>query len=272
MSWDTLTTAKASDLPPRLLIYGPEKMGKTSLACEFPNPIFLRVECGPPEGLELPGWDISSIASLEEKIGLLYNDDHDFKTVVIDSISALESRVIWPHVCEQYTTDKGEKAGHIEDFGFGKGYAYALQVWEEVLDGLNSLRNRGMTNLLIGHSTVKEFKDPETQAYSVYDVALQDAQRVSAAARIKREVDAILFIKQEVSAEKEDPTDKRNKRVMAKGGSGRFICTEKRPAYSAGNRYGMKEKIPYDKGRGFAAIAPYISSLSQYLPATKQAA
>lgn len=272
MSWDTMTTAKASDLPPRLLIYGPEKMGKTSLACEFPNPIFLRVECGPPEGLELPGWDISSIVDLEEKIGLLYNDDHDFKTVVLDSISALESKVIWPRVCEIYRTDKGDKAEHIEDFGFGKGYAYALQIWEDVLDGLNSLRRRGMTTVMIGHSMVKEFKDPETQAYSVYDIALQDAQKVSAAARLKREVDAILFIKQEVSAEKQDPTNKYDKRVVAKGGSNRFICTEKRPAYSAGNRYGMPEKIPYQKGKGFDAIAPHISALAQYLPATTQKA
>ncbi len=272
MSWDTMTVAKASDLPPRLLIYGPEKMGKTSLACEFPNPIFLRVECGPPEGLELPGWDIASMPDLEEKIGLLYNDDHDFKTVVIDSVSALESKVIWPQVCETYRTDKGEKVDHIEDFGFGKGYAYAIPIWEDVLDGLNSLRTRGMTTIMIGHSTVKEFKDPETQAYSVYDVALQDAQKVSAAARLKREVDAILFIKQEVSAEKEDPKDTRNKRVLARGGSNRFICTEKRPAYSAGNRYGMPEKIPYQKGQGFTALAPHISSLAQYLVATQQAA
>jgi ribosomal protein S15P/S13E len=277
MSWDTLTTAKASDLPPRLLIYGPEKMGKTSLACEFPNPIFLRVECGPPEGLELPGWDITSMPDLEEKIGLLYNDDHDFKTVVIDSISALESKVIWPHIVEtiliQDGPRMGEKADHIEDYGFGKGYAYALQVWEDVIDGMNSLRRRGMTTVMIGHSTVKEFKDPETQTYSVYDIALQDAQKVSASARLKREVDAILFIKQEVSAEKEDPKDVRNKRVLARGGSKRFICTEKRPAYSAGNRYGMPEKITYEKGKGFSAMAQHISALAQYLPVTtKQAA
>jgi hypothetical protein len=273
ISFETMTSAKASDLPPRILIYGPEKMGKTSLACEFPDPIFLRIECGPPEGIELPGWDIASKDDLYEAIGTLYNEDHDFKTVVIDSVSALERKVIWPHVCDAYPADGGRRAEHIEDFGFGKGYKYALKVWEDVIEGLNSLRSRGMTVILIGHSIVTEFKDPMNTAYSVYDIALQNADKVSAAARLKQEVDAILFINTDNRAEKEDPTNKLNKRVIAKGGSARWIHTEKAAAYSAGNRFGMEPKFPYDKGRGFPVIAEYISALRKYLPAeTKKAA
>jgi hypothetical protein len=34
---------------------------------------------------------------------------------------------------------------NIEDFGFARGYTYALDYWKEILDGLNALRNeRGM--------------------------------------------------------------------------------------------------------------------------------
>jgi hypothetical protein len=272
--------ASAKDAPPRILIYGPEKMGKTSLAAEFPNPVFLRVESGAPDGSDLMGWDINSYEDLcgDENgnvgaIGTLINEEHDFKTVVIDSTSSLESKVVWPHVCATYLTDSGKKAEHIEDFGFGKGYKYAIPIWEYVLDGLNHLRTaKGMTVVLIGHSQVMEFKDPEAPSYNVYDVALQNADKVSAAARIKREMDAILFIKQEVTVQKEDPKDIRNKRNIAQGGSARYICTEKRPAFSAGNRYGMPEKIPYPKGGGFEAIAKHIPPLQQYLVTTKKAA
>lgn len=273
ISWDTLTKAKAADLPPRILIYGPEKMGKTSLACEFPNPIFLRIECGPPEGVELPGWDIQHLSEFLEALSYLYDEDHDFKTLVIDSISALERKVIWPRVCEVFKGDKGETVDHIEGFGFGRGYRYALDIWNDVLERLNSLRRDcGMTILLIGHSTVRDFKDPESQAYSVYDVALQHAEKVSAADRVKQEVDAILFIKPKVSVEKEDPKDTRNRRVIAKGGAARWICAEKRAAYSAGNRYSIPDEIPYRQGEGFTELAGYISALEQYLPVKTQKA
>lgn len=268
ISLSTLKTVRASDLPPRLLIYGPEKIGKTSLAAEFPDPVFLRIECGPSEGLELHGWDIGNYAEFLEAIGVLYSDDHDFKTVVIDSTSSLESRVIWPEVCRL-----GDGVGHIEDFGFGKGYKLAIPIWEQALSALNDLRtDKGMSVVLLGHSLTKNFGDPETQSYSMFDVALQDAEKVSAAARIKREMDAILFIKKDVTVEKEDPKNKHNNRVIGKGGSTRWIHTEGRPAFVAGNRYSMPEKILYRKGEGFTALAPHISALSRYLPDAKQAA
>lgn len=277
ISLSNLTVAKASDLPPRILIYGPEKMGKTSLAAEFPDPIFLRIECGPPEGVDLPGWDIACKDDIYDAIGELYNSDHDFKTVVIDSVSALERKVIWPSVLDTVTIQDGPRAGqkadNIEDYGFGKGYAYTLQIWEDIIDGMNSLRQRGMSIIYIGHSVVTEFKDPMNATYSVYDIALQNAVKVSAAARLKQEVDAILFINTDTRAEKEDPSNKFNKRVIAKGGTSRWIHAEKSAGFSAGNRYDMPAKFPFDKGAGFPKIAQYISALHKYLPAeTKKAA
>lgn len=263
----TLKTVSSKDLPPRILIYGQEKIGKTSLAAEFPDPIFLRVESGPPEGAELTGWDITSYSDFMDAIGVLYNDDHDFKTIVIDSVTRLESRVVWPEVCQREGVD------HIENCGFGKGYKAALPIWGDILAAANDLRaTKGMSVVLVGHSVVKSFADPETQTYNIHDIALQDSEKVSAAAMVKQEMDAIFFVKKDVSVEKEDPKNKHNNRVLAKGNSKRWIYTEGRPAFVAGNRYSMPEKLDYAKGGGFASIAPYIPSLADYLPATKKAA
>lgn len=268
ISLSTLKTVRASDLPPRLLIYGPEKIGKTSLAAEFPNPVFLRIECGPSEGLELDGWDIGNYAEFLEAIGVLYSDDHDFKTVVVDSVSRMESHLIWPEVCRA-----NGGVGHIEEIAYGKGYKLALPIWEQAINALKDLRaDKGMAVVLLGHSVKRTFEDPETQSYSIYDIALQDAEKTSAAAFIKQEMDAILFIKKDVTVEREDPKNKHNNRVIGKGGSTRWIQTEGRPAFVAGNRYSMPEKIRYEKGKGFEAIAPHISALAQYLPDTKKAA
>lgn len=58
------------------------------------------------------------------------------------------------------------KVENIEDFGFARGYTYALDYWKEILDGLNALRNeRGMMVVLIAHAKIERFENPETDAY-----------------------------------------------------------------------------------------------------------
>lgn len=267
---DTLTDENVDDNPPCVLVYGPEGVGKTSLASEAIRPVFFRIERGMPKGVRQPGWNISSYSKLMDGISTLYTDDHDFGTLAIDNLTDLERKVVWPETCL-----RGDEKGawrDIEAPGFGKGYAMAMALWEELFEGLDGLRGRGMSIILIGHSLVKEFKDPENQTHNVYDIALQDSQKVSAARYVKQKSDAVFLIKKDVSVEKEDPNNKFNKRVIAKGGQARWIYTEGRPAFAAKNRYGMPEKIPYRRGEGFQAIAEHIPFWQAESPASKAAA
>lgn len=235
-----------ADQPPRLLIYGPEKMGKTTLASEFPNPVFLQTEKGESGALELTSFGhLTSYEQVIEAIGALAAEENNFQTVVLDSVSALQ-KLIWDKVCRDSNVKSIELAGG----GYGKGYIEADNLWLEVLDGLNFLRNeRGMAVVLIGHAVISRFDDPETQSYSRYDIDLHKR----AEGLLKREVDAILLVKKDVTIK----TEGKGERARADGGDTRWIYTEGKPAFTAGNRYDMPARLIYQRGQGFAALAQY---------------
>jgi len=235
-----------ADQPPRLLIYGPEKMGKTTLAAEFPAPVFLQTERGESGDLVLDSFGtLDTFESVVEAITSLATEAHDFQTVVLDSVSALQ-KLVWDKVCRDSNVKSIELAGG----GYGKGYIEADNLWLQVLDGLNYLRNeRGMAVVLVGHAIISRFDDPETQSYSRYDIDLHKR----AEALLKREVDAILLVKKDVTIK----TEGKGERARADGGDTRWIYTEGKPAFTAGNRYNMPARIMFKRGEGFTALAPF---------------
>lgn len=239
-----LRTLKA-ELPPRVLIYGPPGMGKTTLASEFPAPVFIQAEDGTPAGVELTGFRPSSFEDVMEAIASLYTDPHEFRTIVIDSLDKLEP-LVWDAICR---TNNWKS---IEQPGYGKGYVETGYAWRQLLDGLNALRaDVGMNIVLISHSDVERFDDPTSVSYSQYQVRLHKKAR----AMIEDEVDAILLVKQDVSVKQEEQGFNQ-KRAIAEGVK-RFIHCEGRPAFVAKNRYNMPAKIEFKHGAGYAALAPF---------------
>ncbi len=243
---EKLRTLKA-DNPPRVVIYGPPGMGKTSLAAEFPAPVFIQAEDGTPSGIEIVGFKPVDYAEVLEALASLYSDEHDFRTLVIDSLDKLEP-MIWKLVCDE------KNWSSIEQPGYGKGYIEVGYVWRDFLKMLDALRvDRGMTIVMISHSDIERFDDPTSVSYSQYNVRLHKSARKL----VEDEADAILLIKQDVSVKQEDQGFNKT-RAVADGGVNRFIFTEGRPAFTAKNRYGMPPKIKFDKGRGYAALAPFL--------------
>jgi len=165
-------------MPPRILMYGTEGIGKSTTASQAPKPIFIPTE---------DGLDQIDCAS--------YSEEHDYQSVVIDSLDWLE-RLIWDDVCREYGVKSIEKA----DGGYAKGYTHALTQWREVLNGLDALRNeRGMAVILLAHAKVEKFEDPESVAYDRYSPRLHK----HAAALVTEWCDGVLFATRKFRTESE---------------------------------------------------------------------
>ncbi|MBQ7731693.1 MAG: ATP-binding protein, partial [Lentisphaeria bacterium] len=171
--------------PPRIMVYGQEGVGKSTLGASAPDPIFIQTEDGLGE-IDTCKFPLAgTLSDVLAELTALRDEEHNFRTVVVDSLDWLE-RLIFDEVCKEFGVRSIEKA----DGGFGKGYVDALVHWRKVLALLDDLRNkRGMMIILLAHAKVERFEDPENTAYDRYAPRLHK----HAASLISEWVDAVLF-------------------------------------------------------------------------------
>lgn len=248
LSLSNLVTKK-NEKPPIMVIYGRGKMGKTTLASEFPNPIFIQTEdgAGDIEVTSFKDEPLASYSEVNEALVALASEDHEFKTLVIDSITQLEP-LVWKEACDR----NGWKS--IEDPGYGKGYIEADVVWRDFLSACTWLRdNKGMTVVMIAHEVVETFSDPEREDYSRYKMRLHKR----AEAMIRERADIVGFMNTVVTLDK-SKSGFGKETAKAKGSGQRALNLAPRPTFEAGNRYSMPDKVLINAGEGYTALAPYM--------------
>lgn len=237
---DISTTGR--EARPRIVFYGPEGVGKTSFGAYAPNPIFIqsRGETGVetliaanqiPPTAHLP--ECQNWQDILHAVSLLLNDQHDYRTVVIDTINGAE-RLAQEHICAtQFGNDWGPNG-----FGsYGKGALATEAIWKEMLVMLDRLRTeRNMGVLMLAHSATKSDTNPIGADILKYTV---DMGKPSWSIT-KKWCDAILFCTR-VSIVKD--VDTRTKRGKGVGGANRIILTDGRDAFEAKNRWGLPYEI-----------------------------
>lgn len=215
------------EAPLCVVLYGMEGVGKSTFAADAPNAIFLGAEDGTAH-LDIARFPVP--ATWEECIDaldVLRDDAHDYKSVVLDTADWIEP-LIHDYVCRE----GGKKS--IEDFGYGKGYAAALDSWRELTKKLDALRAHGMHVIVLAHAQVKTFRNPVGDDYDRYELKLHG----KASSLLKEWANAVLF------ANYKTYTREKDGRVRAMGDGSRVVFTEHRPAWDAKNRYGLPHELP----------------------------
>lgn len=241
MSFNLSSIKKSTGIKaPRVMIYGPHGLGKTTFGAGAPNPIFICTEDGLGR-LEVDHFPLAtSYNEVIDAIGALYNEDHNFNTVVIDSLDWLDS-LVWQDI---------ESKHDAKDLAYGKGAVIAADYWRQILEGLSALRDqKGMAVVLIAHSEIKRFDSPEVEPYDRYQPKLQ----ARSSALIQEWSDAVLFTNFKTIVKKDDVGF--NKSVSRGVTTGeRLMYTTEKPAYLAKNRYSLPDSLPLSWDDFAAAI------------------
>lgn len=234
-------SSKGSGLPNRYILHGVEGIGKTSFAAQFPRPIFIQtkgetgletlIDAGQlPEVAHFP--EVQNFDELLSAIGELRTGDHDYKTLVIDTLNGAE-RLCHEHVCNR---DFGGDWGERGFSGYMRGFEVSLADWRTLLSELDALRTeRKMLPFCLCHTRVKTFKNPEGSDYDRYQPDMHEKSWGLS----HKWADVVLFLNYETFVNEKDP----KKKGKAVSSQQRIIYTTRHAAYDAKNRLGLPEEL-----------------------------
>lgn len=235
--------------PKRYMFYGADGTGKTTLAANAPDPVFLDIEGGSNDVdvfrypfHDDPDWGHipQSYVQVTDAIADLTVSAHSHRTVVIDTLDSLQS-LLWKWMIARDNDPSVMKRENplfqIEDYGYGKGFDRAIDVWRDLCVRLDRLRAlRGMDVVLLAHAQIKNFKNPEGSDYDRWIPAMNE----KASGFLKGWCDIVGRVCHE-----ETTTEKKSKFDKAKGLSTgtRLIKLAHSAAFDAKGRGNLPEEI-----------------------------
>jgi len=230
----------------KCVLYGPEGIGKSTLAAQFPAPLFIDTENGTKE-LDVARFDKpTSWEMLLQEVRYVLNSPDICKTLVVDTADWAEK------LCIKAICDQHQKRG-IESFDYGKGYTFVYEGFGELLNLLADVTERGIHVVLTAHAATKRREQPdEFGTYDCWGLKLIDSPKCSIANMVKEWADVLLFANYKTLVVAVDDKGKKHK---AQGGS-RVMYTSHHPCWDAKNRLGMPEELPLEWG----ALARYIEA------------
>lgn len=226
----------------KVVIYGPEGIGKSTLASRFPRPVFIDTE-GSTRHMDVSRTETpTSWAMLLEQVEYIRGDPGVCSTLVIDTADWAEQLCI-----NKICADK--KLTGIEDMGYGKGYVYLAEEFGRLLNILEEIVSKGVNVVLTAHAMMRKFEQPdEMGAYDRWELKLQK----KTSALVKEWSDLLLFANYKTIAV---ATDDKGKKFKGQGGR-RVMYTSHHPCWDAKNRLGLPDELPLD----FTALSQYISA------------
>lgn len=220
----------------KVVVYGPEGIGKSTFASRFPDPVFIDTE-GSTSSMDvarLPrptSWNM-----LLEEVDYIRSAPNECQTLVIDTIDWAEQLCV-DHICSIHN-----KKG-IEDFGYGNGYVYAKEEFGRFLNRLSDVIDVGINVVLTAHAQLRKFEQPdELGAYDRWELKLGKKTASQTSPLVKEWADMLLFANYKTYSV---AVDKDGRKHKAQGGK-RVMYTSHHPCWDAKNRYDLPEICDFD--------------------------
>lgn len=211
----------------KVVIYGPEGIGKSTLASKFPNPVFIDTE-GSTKELDVARYPAPTswndiITQVEDTAA-----EVPCSTLVIDTADWAENLCI-----DQTCKDLNVKG--IESVGYGKGYVYATEKFQALLKSCDKCIEAGINVVFTAHAQMRKFEQPdEMGAYDRWEMKLTK----KTAPLLKEWADMVLFCNYKTDV----ITDQATKSKKATGGK-RVMYATHHPCWDAKNRYGLPDQM-----------------------------
>ena len=218
----------------KTVIYGPEGIGKSTLASGFPDPLFIDTE-GSTKDMDVARTEEpSSWAMLMEQVTYVKNHPDICRTLVIDTADWAEM------LCVTHLCDKNHK-NSIEEFGYGKGYTYLQEEFGRLLNLLTDVVKAGVNVVLTAHAKMRKFEQPdEMGAYDRWEMKLSKG----VAPMVKEWADMVLFANYKTMVVNVDGQGAQKGKNKAQGGK-RVMYTTHHSCWDAKNRYGLPDEVPF---------------------------
>lgn len=220
----------------KCVVYGPEGIGKSTLASCFPDPVFIDTE-GSTKEMDVARTETpASWAMLLEQVKYFIGHPKELKTLVIDTADWAE-QLCTSEICARY-----QKSG-IEDFGYGKGYVFLQEEFGRLLNLLTDLADKkGVHVVLTAHAKMRKFEQPdEMGAYDRWEMKLSK----QVAPMVKEWADMVLFANYKTFVVNVDGQGAQKGKNKVQGGK-RVMYTTHHSCWDAKNRYGLPDEVPFD--------------------------
>lgn len=224
----------------KIVVYGPEGIGKSTFAAQFPNSVFIDTE-GSTKFMNVARTPTpSSWAMLTDQVQYFKNHPQECGTLVIDTADWAETLCLNKICAEKRITS-------IEDIGYGKGYIFLEEDFGRLLNLLEDVISAGVNVVLNCHAQMRKFEQPdELGAYDRWELKLEK----KTSALVKEWADIILFANYKTVVVNVDNQGALKGKNKAQGGKRTMYATHHN-CWDAKNRQGLPDEMPFE----FAQIA-----------------